>query len=809
MTWIRLGSCPFVMAGNFKLSIVIAIFCCLLIAAKEENGNSKKDLWFSNFEVINAEIERKQVFTERYPTELHFNTSDKSYHFDLVLEIPPLINQNLHVHVNDKYDIPISSLGEGIVFYKGKMMSRTCEYVAYLKITNEGLDAFIICDNNYFYLEPTSRYESTENDKTEQHIFEKSPKLQFQCIFYRSNDVKLGVNGTGISWEGRSNITKMADDIDITSSGRYKRETRSVSQTECTIHLVADYTFYTKTGHSDIHTTIAEMSYIVFQANLIFRGTDFDGDGSGDNIGFYISDISIFTEPNSCKMANAVSVESYLELFSEYDFSKYCLATAFTSQNFADGVVGLAWVGSSNEYGPSGGICQHRILYNYVRMCLNTNLITNINEGSRFPAYLSSLVLAHEFGHSFGSPHDNLNDAVCTPGGDYGNYLMYPYASEGGKPNNNIFSPCSINYIYPVIRNKGTCFKETVVSICGNNLREGDEECDCGTMLTCAAIDPCCTPSDVSELDPDHPCTFRRSQGSRCSPNVSHCCTQDCKIVSSVANKVCKVQSECTEQSICDGLSSVCPMEVKLPDKEPCAGGTRSCIDGVCIGSVCATINQIQCSCSDDNVCYTCCLNSLSECLPYTNENNEKLPLTAGTSCNTRQGFCNGRGDCISVDETSTMDRLKEVFTDEEADSVAEWLKNQWYYVVLAVVAILFLVLLFVKTCRKDRTIHTSAYMYGRLIGIQREAEIQKAYLQRRRREIKDRYMKKIDKTENFALEIDFPTAIARMMVFFPTTPVDVIVKTLKTSSSEESAVRWLLLRNDPFRRFCKSLDNK
>jgi disintegrin and metalloproteinase domain-containing protein 10 len=777
-----------------------------LTAAHEDNNRTEKKTWFSHYEMVNVLVKNKHFGDDRQQAELNFNTSDDRYHFDLVIQIPSFLDKSLLVNVNDKYHVPLSSLDEGIMFYKGNMTSNACEteYIIHTKVTREGLDAVIICDNQFYYLEPSSRYETSGKDKTQQYTAKSSTYLQFWCIFYKSSDVQMDVNGARIYWEGRTNLTQITDDIEVISNGRYKRETRNPLQTECTLHVVADYKFYTNTGHSDIRTTIAEMSYIILQANLIFRGTDFDGDGSGDNIGFYISDISIYTESDTYKMANAASVESYLEKFSEYDFSDYCLATSFTSQNFADGVVGLAWVGSSNIHGP-GGICQHRIVYKSKGMYLNTNLITTMNRDRKIPAYLSSLILAHEFGHSFGSPHDDLNNAVCTPAGGYGNYLMYPYASEGGKPNNNIFSPCSINYMYPVIRNKGTCLKQTVASQCGNGVREKNEECDCGTTVTCVAVDPCCTPSDVSDSDPDHPCTFRRSHGSRCSPKLSLCCTGDCKIVT--ANKVCKAQSDCTEQSVCDGMSSVCPTEVKLPDKLPCASGTKSCTGGLCVGSICATINQNPCSCLNENTCYTCCLNSLSKCVPYKNDKNEKLALTSGISCNAKHGFCNGNGECISVDETSTMDRFKQVFTHEEVDSVTNWLKNQWYYIVIAVVVVSFLVLMFIKTCRKDRTVQTSAYMYGRLTGIEREAELQKVYLQRRRLEIKERYIKKINATENFSFQIDFPTAVARMMVFFPTAPMNVIVRILKSSSSEEWAVRWLLLRNYPFRRFCKNID--
>ncbi|XP_045187139.2 disintegrin and metalloproteinase domain-containing protein 10-like [Mercenaria mercenaria] len=804
------------MAGNLKSVIDCVLFCTLLTAvckAYNSNRTIGTETWFSDHEVVTVFMRVNENFLQnKQPaTEIHFSVTDENFssRSNMIQTMPQYLDRNLLITVNDNFHIPMSNFTEGIRFYKGFMTSRLCNYSTHMKVTSEGLDGILICGKKYFYLEPIARYIPNHSQSFRYNTKRMGLDLQFRCIFYKSTDVRMRFNGLNILWEGLINVTPSnVDSGETKSSGRVKRsgETRTSSQTECTLHVVADHMFYQTTGQSDILTTISEITYIILQANLIFRGTDFDGDESGDNIGFYTSKVSIYTEPDSYKMADAASVELYLEKLSEYDFSDYCLATAFTSRNFAKGVIGLAWVGSSSKHGSSGGICQHRILYKSKRMCLNTNLITNINNEKRIPSYLAALTLAHEMGHSFGSPHDDIKSEDCAPAGNYGNYLMYPYASEGGKPNNNIFSLCSINYMYPVIRNKGTCLKESVVSFCGNGFREAYEECDCGTTATCAAVDPCCTPSDISYTDPDHPCTFRRSQGSRCSPKLSHCCTDDCKVVTAAVNKVCKAKSECTEQSICDGISRECPAEVTIPDTTPCAGGSKSCKSGVCVGSACATIGLKPCTCTDKNACFICCLNNLSECFPYENDKNENLALSSGTSCNAKQGFCNGEGKCISVDETSTMDRLKKVFTNDDADSVKIWFKDQWYYIVLAAAAFACLIFIFVRTCRGDRYIQTSAYMYGRLAGIQREAEIQKAYLQRRRKESKERYMRKIDKTENFSVEIDFPTAVARMMVFFPTTPLDVILKTLKSSANEESAVRWLLLKNYPFRRFCKNI---
>lgn len=773
------------MAATFKI-IVFVIMCLSCIHRIDCNK------WFSKYEEVTALFIDKDAITDTLKMDskvasanLVFNTIEKHFSFQLKREHFPNGDKNMVISVD--YGLQsVRDIAEQIRLYRGVMNLPCCRYTTIVKITSEGLDAIIMLGNETFYLEPISRYGLQFRQKRYNNT--NDINFKFQCIFYKPSAVSSKFIGLNISWEGIA--LQKSFDTRNNLPVKQKRSTRTSAQTECTLHLVADHLFYQTAGKSNILNTISEMSYLVLQANLIFRAIDFDGDGASDNIGFYVTKMSVYTEPDSYTMARADSMHSYLEIFSENNFNGYCLATAFTGRAFEGNTIGIAWMASSNIL-HNGGICQTK----------NTNIVTNINAGVRMPTYITALVLVHEFGHSFGSLHDNKNDVFCTPAGFYGNYLMYPYVSDGGRQNNDEFSPCSINYMYPVVRNKGSCLKESVSSFCGNSLREEEEECDCGTMATCAAVDHCCTPSDISDSDPDQPCTFRRSQGSMCSPILSHCCADDCKTVLAILNNVCKAKSECKQQSVCDGIATDCPPASIIPDTTLCAGGIRSCKDGLCIGSVCATVGLTPCTCSGGNECYICCLNLLSQCAPFMNDKEEKLGFTEGATCNERQGFCNSEGKCISTDQASTIDRLSNIFTDEAADNAKKWLIAQWYYVVLGVLAFIFLIFLFARTCRNDNYIQTSAYMHGRFTGIKQEAELYKAYLERQRNKAKARYRKQMHN-----IEMDFPIAVARMMVFFPTISINVIVQTLKSSATEESAIRWHIFKNHPFRCVSKEL---
>lgn len=68
--------------------------------------------------------------------------------------------------------------------------------------------------------------------------------------------------------------------------------------------------------------------------------------------------------------------------------------------------------------GPAGGICetykayQENIYGRYIQRfkTLNTGILTFVNYNSAVPAKISQLGLAHQLGHSFGSP---VSIAVC------------------------------------------------------------------------------------------------------------------------------------------------------------------------------------------------------------------------------------------------------------------------------------------------------------------------------------------------------------------------------------------------------------
>lgn len=118
------------------------------------------------------------------------------------------------------------------------------------------------------------------------------------------------------------------------------------------------------------------------------------------------------------------------------------------------------------------------------------------------------LVTAHELGHNFGSDHD-------TDGGANGNFLMYPIAVDGSRPNNYKFSSASLTTMTSVIDARGGCFEASGSNQCSNGVQEGTEQCDCGTQSVCPSLDACCNVYDDS--NPSNAANCQLQPGNQCS----------------------------------------------------------------------------------------------------------------------------------------------------------------------------------------------------------------------------------------------------------------------------------------------------
>uniref|UniRef100_A0A8C8AA95 ADAM metallopeptidase domain 9 n=1 Tax=Otus sunia TaxID=257818 RepID=A0A8C8AA95_9STRI len=164
-------------------------------------------------------------------------------------------------------------------------------------------------------------------------------------------------------------------------------------------------------------------------------------------------------------------------------------------------------------------------------------------------------VVAHELGHNLGMKHD---DERCPA-----SYIM-------GSRN---FSTCSADDFENLILNGGgnclrnpprtsNVYKEPV---CGNNVVDNNEECDCGKPQECT--NPCCDAA-----------TCKLTPGSQCAQGL---CCKNCKF--KVAGAECRSKMDfCDLPEYCNGSSAYCPDDVYIMNGHPCDNRKAYCYYGVC-----------------------------------------------------------------------------------------------------------------------------------------------------------------------------------------------------------------------------------
>uniref|UniRef100_A0A8B9NZK8 ADAM metallopeptidase domain 32 n=1 Tax=Apteryx owenii TaxID=8824 RepID=A0A8B9NZK8_APTOW len=179
-----------------------------------------------------------------------------------------------------------------------------------------------------------------------------------------------------------------------------------------------------------------------------------------------------------------------------------------------------------------------------------------------------SIILAQLLGLSLGMTYDRSRDCRC-PGSVC---VMNSNALRFGGV--KAFSSCSIGDFENFLRQNRECpfsrshasgpsYRKTAV--CGNGVVERGEQCDCGSVETCAK-DKCCSPQ----------CKFK--QGMKCSSGL---CCENCQVR---YNTKCRALSDeqCDLAEYCNGTSASCPPDFYIQDGHDCEHGTGYCYKGRC-----------------------------------------------------------------------------------------------------------------------------------------------------------------------------------------------------------------------------------
>ncbi|XP_045441863.1 disintegrin and metalloproteinase domain-containing protein 28 isoform X3 [Pipistrellus kuhlii] len=173
--------------------------------------------------------------------------------------------------------------------------------------------------------------------------------------------------------------------------------------------------------------------------------------------------------------------------------------------------------------------------------------------------------MAHEMGHNFGMFHDSYDckcpSTICVMNNALSFYIPTDFSSCSLVSYDNFFEDKLSNCLFNVP------LRADIISnpICGNQLVEVGEDCDCGTSEECTNI--CCDAK-----------TCKIKAGLQCA--LGECC-EKCQFKK--AGTVCRpAKDECDLVEMCDGKSDICPADRFQVNGFPCQDGKGYCLMGTC-----------------------------------------------------------------------------------------------------------------------------------------------------------------------------------------------------------------------------------
>ncbi|CAL8268970.1 unnamed protein product [Arctogadus glacialis] len=457
-----------------------------------------------------------------------------------------------------------------------------------------------------------------------------------------------------ISWGGMSSYTG--------APVNRSRRTADEFKTTCMLHLQADHLYFKK--FKSVEAVVAQVSSFIRAVNDIYDKVDFEGIKL---INFKVKSLTVITEEDVDDPLQRLFLgpEKLLSLYSESNWGNYCLSYLLTNRDYS-GVLGLAWEGKA--------VLSHSLLAGSQAVSMRSG---GPNNNKTQPDIHQLFTSTHDEGSNCGT--------LGSRGGK-GRYLMFPQATEEVRENNERFSPCSIKHISMTLRlKKDDCFVVSGLPICGNHITEDGEECDVGHSFS----DLCCY-SAIEAVGRQ----CRLKPGQICSPSQGLCCGQACGF--KPAGESCDEETECQRESVCTGLSPLCPEPAPKENFTVCRLNTRVCLKGQCAESLCVKHGLEQCDCpgvSKKEKCQMCCQqpDKPDTCASTTSSvlsryfERRTVTLLPGSPCAENQGYCNKFQVCQLLYADGPIARLKNSFLHlDDFDDPTEWMKAYWWAILLA-----------------------------------------------------------------------------------------------------------------------------
>lgn len=554
----------------------------------------------TNF-MLKYSIVSTRITEDNDPVELAKKLKDGVY-FDI--ELKP--NFCYTIYIKYKSPVVINPKTELVIFENDVPNRNSFEY--------ELVEGFVMEEkySSYVlgYVENVYFYGKIEFNDTVHYIEELS---NYPEIIAKYNSTKNGISFRrtfSTETEMYSHGINYIPDLNLNNSKLSKRMV-SVRGNICTLLVLLDNSFLMRIHSGNIKAAIKQVLLSIDEANSLFRSTDFDEDGYSDNIGFIIKYFILLKSAKKSRWVpkytnKPIDGRYYMNRFSRfYLLEDVCLGVAFTGQSFNNDIVGISYsaVPSDESFKhPFGGICDRPMLNPY-GLPLNTLAVSaKGTDGRIVPEYIFELSLCHELGHSFGSNHDT---GMCD------GHLMTAHAPKDQQRKHFIFSKCSTSMMLETIINQGQCFENDENPYCGNGIIETNEDCDCGTIRDCLAIDKCCVPRGRQNA-----CKVKRDFSHQCHPAQGFCCTRNCTY-----NNLEKFNLDCTN------FTNSCPC---TSSSKPCKCGVHGyCTNDICSSEECTRINAEECLCPKLSIsgCVTCCrgtTHSIVTCIP-ANELTKRL----------------------------------------------------------------------------------------------------------------------------------------------------------------------------------------